>query len=54
MTNDPAGAFRSAIPSAQHAVCSCDGRRTFIGTSKKGEEVVLAWEFAGASPRQRQ
>src|ERR1700704_2333771 len=44
--------FRNAILSEQQVVCSYDGRSRelcphIIGTNKSGEEVVLAWQFAG-------
>src|SRR6267142_119685 len=46
--------FRSAILAERQVVCSYDGRRRelcphIIGTNKSGEEVVLAWQFAGES-----
>jgi hypothetical protein len=46
--------FREAILSEQQIVCLYDGRRRelcphIIGTGKSGEEVVLAWQFAGES-----
>jgi hypothetical protein len=46
--------FRSAILAEQQVVCSYEGRRRelcphIIGTNKRGEEVVLAWQFAGES-----
>jgi hypothetical protein len=46
--------FRNAILSEQQIVCSYDGRTRelcphIIGTNKSGEEVVLAWQFAGES-----
>ena len=46
--------FRNAILSEQQVVCSYDGRPRelcphIIGTNKNGEEVVLAWQFAGES-----
>ena len=46
--------FRNAILAGQQVVCSYDGRTRelcphIIGTSKSGEEVVLAWQFAGES-----
>jgi hypothetical protein len=46
--------FRNAILAEQHVVCSYDGRPRelcphIIGTNKRGEEVVLAWQFAGES-----
>jgi hypothetical protein len=46
--------FRDAILAEQQVICSYDGRRRelcphIIGTNKSGEEVVLAWQFAGES-----
>jgi hypothetical protein len=46
--------FRNAILAEQQVVCSYDGRTRelcphIIGTNKRGEEVVLAWQFAGGS-----
>ncbi|HTB00404.1 MAG TPA: hypothetical protein VK804_08015 [Bradyrhizobium sp.] len=46
--------FRNAILGEQQVVCSYDGRRRelcphIIGSNKSGEEVVLAWQFAGES-----
>jgi hypothetical protein len=46
--------FRTAIQSEQQVVCSYEGRPRelcphIIGTNKAGEEVVLAWQFAGES-----
>ena len=46
--------FRNAILGEQQVVCSYDGRIRelcphIIGTNKRGEEVVLAWQFAGES-----
>ena len=46
--------FRNAILAEQQVVCSYDGRMRelcphIIGTNKSGEEVVLAWQFAGES-----
>ncbi|MCA6113996.1 hypothetical protein J6524_03510 [Bradyrhizobium sp. WSM 1738] len=46
--------LRNAILSAQQVVCFYDGRRRevcphIIGTNRNGEEVVLAWQFAGES-----
>ena len=46
--------FRNAILSEKQVVCSYDGRSRelcphIIGTNKSGEEVVLAWQFAGES-----
>ena len=46
--------FRNAILGEQQVVCSYDGRTRelcphIIGTNRKGEEVALAWQFAGES-----
>src|SRR4026207_2064138 len=46
--------FRKAILHEQQVVCRYDGRVRelcphIIGTNKSGEEVVLAWQFAGES-----
>lgn len=46
--------FRNAIINEQQVVCIYDGRRRelcphIIGTNKRGEEVVLAWQFGGES-----
>jgi hypothetical protein len=46
--------FRNAILAEQQVVCSYDGRHRelcphIIGTNRRGEEVVLAWQFAGDS-----
>ena len=46
--------FRNAILSEQQVVCVYDGRLRelcphIIGANKRGEEVVLAWQFGGAS-----
>jgi hypothetical protein len=46
--------FRDAIRSEQQVICSYEGRHRelcphIIGTNKRGEEVVLAWQFAGES-----
>ncbi len=46
--------FRNAILGERQVVCSYDGRRRelcphIIGSNKTGEEVVLAWQFAGES-----
>lgn len=46
--------FRRAILGTQQVVCVYDGRRRelcphIIGSNKSGEEVVLAWQFAGES-----
>jgi hypothetical protein len=45
---------RNAILREQQVVCTYEGRRRelcphIIGTNKVGEEVVLAWQFAGDS-----
>ncbi|WP_431017452.1 hypothetical protein [Bradyrhizobium pachyrhizi] len=46
--------FRKAILTEQQVVCIYDGRPRelcphIIGYNKSGEEVVLAWQFAGES-----
>ncbi|MDB5605575.1 MAG: hypothetical protein JWP25_2475 [Bradyrhizobium sp.] len=46
--------FRKAILAEQQIVCTYEGRHRelcphIIGTNKSGEEVVLAWQFAGES-----
>jgi hypothetical protein len=46
--------FHHAIRAEKQVVCSYDGRLRelcphIIGTNKRGEEVVLAWQFAGES-----
>ena len=46
--------FRNAILAEQQIVCTYEGRHRelcphIIGTNKNGEEVVLAWQFAGGS-----
>jgi hypothetical protein len=46
--------FRNAILAEKQVVCSYDGRIRelcphIIGTNRSGEEVVLAWQFAGHS-----
>ena len=46
--------FRKAILSEQQVICSYEGRHRelcphIIGTNRRGEEVVLAWQFAGES-----
>jgi hypothetical protein len=46
--------FRRAILGEQQVICVYDGRRRelcphIIGTNRGGEEVVLAWQFAGES-----
>jgi hypothetical protein len=48
------GLFREAIVKEKQIVCRYEGRHRelcphIIGTNKKGEEVVLAWQFAGES-----
>jgi hypothetical protein len=49
--------FRSAILAERQVTCVYDGRYRelcphIIGTNKDGEEVVLAWQFAGESSGQ--
>jgi hypothetical protein len=44
--------FRDAILAGQQVICSYGGRHRelcplVLGTNKKGEEAVLAWQFAG-------
>src|SRR6476661_7673898 len=46
--------FRNAILGEKQVVCSYGGRSRelcphIIGINRSGEEVVLAWQFAGAS-----
>jgi hypothetical protein len=46
--------FREAILEEKQVVCSYEGRRRelcphIIGANRKGEEVVLAWQFSGES-----
>ncbi|MDQ8728843.1 hypothetical protein [Bradyrhizobium sp. LHD-71] len=46
--------FRAAILTERQVTCDYEGRRRelcphIIGTNKNGEEVVLAWQFAGES-----
>jgi hypothetical protein len=46
--------FRNAILSEKQVVCSYGGRTRelcphIIGSNRRGEEVVLAWQFAGES-----
>jgi hypothetical protein len=46
--------FRNAILGEEQVVCSYDGRSRelcphIIGINRSGEEVVLAWQFAGSS-----
>src|SRR5256885_10230668 len=46
--------FREAISAERQVICSYDGRTRelcphIIGTNRSGEEVVLAWQFAGDS-----
>ncbi|WP_065753816.1 hypothetical protein [Bradyrhizobium paxllaeri] len=46
--------FRNAILGEHQIVCRYGGRNRelcphIIGTNKRGEEVVLAWQFAGES-----
>jgi hypothetical protein len=49
--------FRNAIRAEQQVICVYEGRYRelcshIIGTNKRGEEAVLAWQFAGESSRQ--
>ncbi len=44
--------FRNAILSQQQVICSYGGRHRelcpiILGTNRKGDEAVLAWQFAG-------
>jgi hypothetical protein len=44
--------FRAAILAERQVICSYGGRHRelcplVLGTNKKGEEAVLAWQFAG-------
>jgi hypothetical protein len=46
--------FRNAILAERQVACTYDGRHRelcphIIGTNKDGQEVVLAWQFAGES-----
>ena len=46
--------FRNAILGEEQVICTYEGRHRelcphIIGTNKRGEEVVLAWQFAGES-----
>ena len=46
--------FRDAILGEQQVICAYEGRHRelcphIIGTNKRGEEAVLAWQFAGES-----
>jgi hypothetical protein len=46
--------FRNAILGERQVVCRYDGRARelcphIIGTNRRGEEVVLAWQFGGES-----
>ena len=46
--------FRNAILAEQQVVCTYEDRHRelcphIVGTNKRGEEVVLAWQFAGES-----
>lgn len=54
MSSETYTLFRQAILAEQQVVCRYDGRRRelcphIIGHNKRGEEVVLAWQFAGES-----
>jgi len=46
--------FRNAILAEPQVVCTYEGRHRelcphILGTNKRGEEAVLAWQFAGES-----
>ena len=54
MQSDTYTLFRNAILSEQQIVCRYDGRFRelcphIIGTNRRGEEVVLSWQFGGES-----
>ena len=54
MPSAPYTVFRNAILGERQVVCSYEGRPRelcphIIGTNMSGEEVVLAWQFAGES-----
>ena len=54
MPNATYALFRTAIEGELQVICTYAGRRRelcphIIGTNRSGEEVVLAWQFAGAS-----
>ena len=54
MRNTAYTVFRNALLAEQQVICSYGGRRRelcphIIGANKRGEEVVLAWQFAGGS-----
>lgn len=54
MTSRTYTLFRDAILAGQQVTCVYEGRHRelcphIIGTNKKGEEAVLAWQFAGES-----
>ena len=54
MTSTTYALFRNAILGEQQVVCVYDGRFRelcphIIGINKRGEEVVLAWQFGGES-----
>jgi hypothetical protein len=54
MPSDTYTLFYNAILGEQQVVCLYDGRVRelcphIIGTNKRGEEVVLAWQFGGES-----
>ena len=47
-------AFRNAILAEQQVICTYEGRHRelcphILGLNKRGEEAVLAWQFAGES-----
>lgn len=54
MTSTTYAIFHNAILSEQQVVCVYDGRLRelcphIIGSNRRGEEVVLAWQFGGES-----
>jgi hypothetical protein len=54
MASSAYATFRNAILGEQQVTCSYEGRHRelcphIIGTNRKGEEVVLAWQFGGSS-----
>jgi hypothetical protein len=54
MPSPPYAIFRNAILAEQQVICLYDGRPRelcphIIGTNRNGDEVVLAWQFAGES-----
>ena len=54
MPNRTYDLFRNAILAEQQVICTYEGRHRelcphIIGANRRGEEVVLAWQFAGES-----